>query len=73
MRGADCLTLGKSGRLRLHEKGGREHEVPCHHKFGEVVGVCFQAAGIEGQRHSPLWRSTCGRTKGMSLVEMFRM
>src|SRR5260221_10069110 len=27
----DYFTQGRCGRVRLHEKGGKEHEAQCHH------------------------------------------
>src|SRR5450755_4730278 len=29
----DYFTQGRRGWVRLHEKGGKEHEAPCHHKL----------------------------------------
>jgi site-specific recombinase XerD len=31
MKVKDYFTQGRRGWVRLHEKGGKEHEVPCHH------------------------------------------
>jgi integrase/recombinase XerD len=33
MKVRDCLVQGRRGWVRLHEKGGKEHEVPCHHNL----------------------------------------
>ena len=33
MKVGDYFVQGRRGWVRLHEKGGKEHEVPCHHKF----------------------------------------
>lgn len=31
MKVKDNFIQGRRGWVRLHEKGGKEHEVPCHH------------------------------------------
>jgi integrase/recombinase XerC len=33
MRVEDYFQHGKRAWLRLHEKGGKGHEVPCHHNL----------------------------------------
>jgi len=43
-RKQECLWV------RLHEKGGKHHEVPCQHNPKEWLQECIEAAGIaEGQ------------------------
>jgi integrase len=59
MRVEDYYQQGKRCRLRLHEKGGKYHEVPCHHKAEEYL----DAAGIGGEKGTPLFRSL-GRGRG---------
>ena len=33
MKVGDYFVQGRRGWVRLHEKGGKEHEVPCHHNL----------------------------------------
>jgi site-specific recombinase XerD len=33
MKVCDYFVQGRRGWVRLHEKGGKEHEVPCHHNL----------------------------------------
>jgi integrase len=33
MKVRDYFVQGRRGWVRLHEKGGKEHEVPCHHNL----------------------------------------
>jgi integrase len=49
--------------VRLHEKGGKEHEVPCHHSLEKILDDYIEAAGIAGDPNGPLFRST-GRKSG---------
>lgn len=74
----DYYPQGKRAWLRLHEKGGKFHEVPCHHKAEEYLDAYIEAAGLKDKLKTPLFRSTRGRTcqltdKGMSRVDAFRV
>jgi integrase/recombinase XerD len=42
----DYFTQGRRGWVRLHEKGGNEHEAPCHHKLETYMDEYIAAAGI---------------------------
>ena len=64
--------------LRRHEKGGKFHEVPCHHKAEEYLDAYIAAAGLKEHPKTPLFRSTRGRinqltAQGMSRVDAFRV
>ena len=39
LRVADYFQQGRRSWLRLHEKGGKRHEVPCHHSLDEYLHV----------------------------------
>jgi|SRR5665213_388798 len=53
----DYWQNGKRWWLRLHEKGGKHHEVPAHHKVDEYLDAYLNAAGIAGVGKTPLFRS----------------
>lgn len=53
----DYYQQGKRWWLRLHEKGGKFHEVPAHHKVEEFLDMYIEAAGITGHKGEPLFRS----------------
>jgi site-specific recombinase XerD len=53
----DYCQQGKRYRIRLHEKGGKEHSVPAHHKAEEYLDAYLTAAGIGGAKGTPLFRS----------------
>jgi integrase len=53
----DYRQQGKRCWLRLHEKGGKEHEIPCHHTAEGYLDAYVAAAGIAGDRDAPLFRS----------------
>ena len=53
----DFFAQGRRMWFRLHEKGGKLHDVPTHHKAEEYVDAYLAAALIEADRHTPLFRS----------------
>ena len=53
----DYYPNGERWWLRLHEKGGKYHEVPAHLTLVEYLDGYLKAAGIEGDPKAPLFRS----------------
>lgn len=66
MKVSDYNQIGKRSWLRLAEKGGKHHEVPCHHKAEEYLDEYIKAAKISNEERSPLFRGIIGRTKKLS-------
>jgi site-specific recombinase XerD len=58
----DYFANGKRWWLRLHEKGGKRHEMPAHHKLEQFLDEYLDAAGIRAGGKTPLFRSALGRT-----------
>jgi integrase/recombinase XerD len=59
-RWSTCASTTENGHrwwIRLHEKGGKRHEVPAHHNAQEYVHAYLDAAGIREEKKSPLFRS----------------
>src|SRR5919202_1013257 len=54
----DYLPQGKRWWLRLHEKGGKHHEMPVHHTLEEYLDSYIQAAGIETHIGNHTFRAT---------------
>jgi integrase/recombinase XerD len=74
MRVEDYYPAGKRWWVRLHEKGGKRHEMPAHHNLEAYL----EAAGICEDRKSPLFRSVAGRTgvltdRPINRVDAWRM
>src|SRR3984893_6574467 len=57
MRMGDYFQHRQRWWLRLHEKGGKRHEVPCHPSLEEFLNVWLAAAGIGRDKKGPLFRS----------------
>jgi site-specific recombinase XerD len=58
---ADYYQNGKRCWLRFHEKGGKFHEVPVHHKAEEYLDAYVQAAGLAVLGKTPLFRTIPGK------------
>ena len=61
MRVDDYYPVGKRWWLRLHEKGGKRHEMPAHHTLQEWLDAYLEAAGIGEDRQGFLFRTAAGR------------
>ena len=57
MKVEDFYAEGKRWWLRLHEKGGKRHEVPAHHNADEYLDAYLKASGIADAKKSPLFRT----------------
>jgi site-specific recombinase XerD len=57
----DYYPQGKRWWVRLHEKGGKQHEMPAHHMLERYLDEYVTAAGIGGDKDSPLFRTLGGR------------
>jgi site-specific recombinase XerD len=72
MRVRDYYPQGKRYWLRLHEKGGKFHEVPVHHTAESYLDEYIEAAGISEEKSKPLFRSTRGRSRELTARAMSR-
>jgi integrase len=78
MRIEDYFANGKRWWVRLHEKGGKRHEMPAHHKLEHFLDEYIKAAGIGDGGKSPLFRSAARRTgtltaRAMTRIDAWRM
>lgn len=72
MNVADYFPQGKRWWFRLHEKGGKHHDMPAHHKAEEFVDAYLEAAGLKDQKNTPIFCSAIGKTKRLSDKRMTR-
>ena len=69
MRVEDVRPRGAGWTVRLHEKGGKEHAMPCHHALAEALRAFVDAAGIAEDRKGWLFRTARGH-KADTLSEL---
>ena len=62
MKVEDLRPQGAGWQLRLHEKGGKHHTMPCHHALAEALRAYIEAAGIAEDRKGWLFRTSRGHT-----------
>lgn len=60
MKVEDLRPRGASWTVRLHEKGGKQHSMPCHHALAEALHAYINAASIAEDRKGVLFRTCPG-------------
>ena len=65
----DYYHDGERRRLRLHEKGGKEHEMPVHHLLEQILNEYVEAGGLRSGQ--PLYDRTKDEIT-LSEVELIR-
>jgi integrase len=61
MKREDVFVQGRRLSLRLHEKFGKRHEIPCHHSLEDYLFSYIEVCGLDEGR-GPLFRTIdCGR------------
>ena len=60
MKVEDLRPRGAGWTIRLHEKGGKQHSMPCHHALAEALHAYITAAGITEDRKASLFRTASG-------------
>ncbi len=53
MRVEDYYRQGKRWWVRLHEKGGKRHEMPAHHTLEAYLDTYIEAAGVRDGGKTP--------------------
>ncbi len=78
MRVEDVYVQGRRSWVRLHEKGGKRHEMPCHHNLEAYLHAYIEQAGLGEAEKSPLFRTAAGRAgqltdRPMTQPDVYRM
>jgi site-specific recombinase XerD len=79
MRVEDLQSKGSGWLIRLHEKGGKQHMMPCHHALAEALHAYIAAAGIATDKKAFLFRTSRGHggtalaDQPMTQVDAWRM
>ena len=66
MRVEDVFVQNRRLWVRLHEKGGKRHEMPCHHNLEEYLAAYLDGCELRGQPKGPLFRTIGRGTKRLS-------
>ena len=78
MRVEDVYTQKRRTWIRLHEKGGKQHEMPCHHNLEAYLHAYLEKAGLSQLPKGYLFPTANGRTgilteRAMSQSDAYRM
>lgn len=78
MQVQDVYIQGKRTWVRLHEKGGKRHEMPCHHNLETYIQDYLDGAGIKNDTKGVLFRTATPRggqltDRPMSQPDAYRM
>ena len=78
MRVEDVYPQGRRLWVRLDEKGGKRHDMPCHHTLEAWLGAYLAGTGRATTPKAPLFPSLAGRTgqfsdTAMQPVDVWRM
>ena len=66
MRVEDVFVQNRRLWVRLHEKGGKRHEMPCHHNLEEYLTAYIDGCVLRDDRKGPLFRTIARGTKQLS-------
>jgi site-specific recombinase XerD len=69
MKVEDLRPNGAGWQVRLHEKGGKHHVMPCHHALAEALRAYIDAAGIGEDPEGFLFRTSSGH-RGIELSQV---
>ena len=66
MRVEDVFMQNRRLWVRLHEKGGKRHEMPCHHNLEHYLAEYLDGCDLREDRKGPLFRTIARGTKRLS-------
>lgn len=79
LRVEDLQPKGSAWVIRLNEKGGKHHVMPCHHSLAEALHAYIAAAGISEDKKALMFRTSRGHAgkllgdKAMTQADAWRM
>jgi site-specific recombinase XerD len=72
MKVRDYFVQGRRGWIRLHEKGGKEHDVPCHHSLEAYLDEYIKGAGLAERKDGFLFPTMDRKTGGVTSNPMWQ-
>lgn len=66
MRVEDVFVQDRRLWVRLHEKGGKLHVMPCHHNLEDYLIAYLDGCDLRDQKKAPLFRTIARQTKQLS-------
>jgi site-specific recombinase XerD len=72
MKVGDYFIQGRRRWIRLHEKGGKEHDVPCHHRLEQYLHDYIEAVGIGDDVDGYLFRAARRKSGQLTTNPLFQ-
>ena len=66
MKVEDAFTQNRRLWVRLHEKGGKRHAMPCHHNLEAYLHAYIDSCGLGSDPKGPLFRTIGRGTDGLT-------
>jgi site-specific recombinase XerD len=78
MKVEDYFIQGRRGWVRLHEKGGKRHELPTHHNLDAYLEAYITGAALDSDPKGSLFRTAAGKadalkSRPMRQADVYRM
>ncbi len=70
MKVEDVFLQNRRYWVRLHEKGGKEHVMPCHHNLEEYLLSYIDGCGLKDDPQGPLFRTIGRDTKSLTATAL---
>ncbi|RYD17854.1 MAG: integrase, partial [Lysobacteraceae bacterium] len=70
MRVEDVFVQNRRLWVRLHEKGGKRHEMPCHHNLENYLSAYLDECELRDDRKGPLFRTIARGTRQLSVTPL---
>jgi len=70
MKVDDAFIQNRRLWVRLHEKGGKRHEMPCHHNLDEYLTAYLDGCELRDDRKGPLFRTIARGTHRLSTTPL---
>jgi integrase/recombinase XerC len=73
MKAEDVYSERRRLWVRLREKGGKRHEMPCHHNLEAYLTAYIEGAGLAADPKGPLFRTISRKTKTLTRTPLPRV
>ena len=70
MKVEDVFVQNRRLWVRLHEKGGKRHDMPCHHNLEEYLTAYLDGCELRDDRKGPLFRTIGRGTHRLSMTPL---
>ena len=68
----DYFQTGKRSLIRFKEKGGKEKEIPVHHKLEEILDEYLKVSKLRDKPETSLFPTTLGKSRELGYRPMTR-